>query len=347
MVSVRDVARTAGTSVGTVSRVLNGAPNVSEDLRIRVNQAIEELRYRPNALAQSLRRQRSHTFGLVVPDITNPFFAELAKAIESEAARAGYSVILGNAMNSAATERLYLETLIARRVDGIILSSAVETTALALLAGIPFVLVDRAVSDVAQAEANVVISDNYGGAVAAVTYLLQLGHRRIALVGGPPHLSISRERQRGYQAAFAALGGEPPEDLIWNGPFDYFVGYQAAQHFLTQREQPSAIFACSDQQAIGVLRAIIDAGLRVPGDISVIGFDDVLLAQLAVPRLTTVAQPVAALGAKAVEIVVTQCREPGAQPQRATLPVSLVVRETTGPLAAVDGRHARQERVLT
>ena len=303
-----------------------------EELQERVRAAIEQLGYRPNALARSLRRQRSHTLGVVVPDITNPYFAELAKAIESEAATADYSVILGNSMDSADTEGMYLQTFLARQVDGLILAPALSTMILPDLHGTPLLLVDRAITGV---PADVVISDNREGARIAVRHLLELGHRRIAFVGGPIHLTVAQDRHRGCVDALAEAGHALDSALTFHGAFDYAAGRDALEMFLRAAHRPTAVFASSDQQAIGLLRACSDAGIGVPGDVSVVGFDDIPLAELVSPRLTTVSQPLESLGSRAVRLVLRRVNDTKLRPKKLTLPVTLAIRESTARLEGV------------
>lgn len=298
---IREVARRAGVSLGTVSRVINRNPTVAPALRERVEVVIKELGYRPNTLARGLRSQRTHTLGLIIPDVTNPFFSELVREIEQAAGRNGYSIILGNSGESRSSEQLYLDMLADRQVDGLIIIPGVGTRSISPPRNIPIVIVDRPLPHFP-----VLASDHRKGAKQAVEYLIKLGHRRIACIAGPPRLIVAAERYRGYRQVMERHFQAPnlvKRGLIEFANFDYESGYQAALQLLKTNRKPTAIFASSDQHAIGALRAARDAGLEVPHDLSIIGFDDIPLAALVTPRLTTVAQPIAAISERAVAVV--------------------------------------------
>ena len=328
MARIVDVAERAGVSVGTVSRVINSNPRVTPALRARVEAAIAALDYRPNALARSLRRQRTHTLGLVIPDITSPYFAELARWIEAAAARAGYCLILGNSAGSQREEQLYIETLVDRRVDGLILVPSHARRTLPCF-GMPVVVVDRELPD-----ADVIVSDNEGGAREVTEYLVGLGHEVIACIGGPRDLPVALQRHAGYVSGAAATlarrGLTPGAYTRW-GSYDYQSGYDLARVLLALAPRPTAIVASSDQQAVGALRACADLGLAVPGDVSVTGFDDIPLAWLVTPRLTTVAQPVEETAARAVERLLARTAEPRLAPRREVLPTIVRVRDSCAP----------------
>lgn len=325
-----DVAKLAGASVGTVSRVINDVAGVRPELRSRIEAAINELDYRPNYLARSFRRQRSSTLGLVIPDVTAPFFAELAKHIEAAALRANYTLLLGNAMYSAEIEKSYVNLLADRRVDGLILAPSSSVNPVPPRERSRVVVVDRELPGM-----DLVSSDHRGGAVAAVEYLLNLGHTVIACIAGPQDLPPLRDRYEGYvdivTPALAKQGLEV-ETFVRTGPFDYQFGYEAAQSLLTAAPpRPTAIFCSSDQQAIGVLRACGDLGLDVPRDISVTGYDDIPLANLVMPRLTTVRQPIEAIARHALDRLVDRLASSNKRRRRRILlPTELVVRASSG-----------------
>lgn len=298
---IREVARRAGVSLGTVSRVINNNPSVAPGLRERVEAVIRELDYRPNTLARGLRSQRTHTLGLVIPDVTNPFFSELVREIEQAAGRKGYSLILGNSGESRSSEQLYLGMLADRRVDGLIIVPGAGTRSISPPRDIPIVIVDRPLP-----RYPVVASDHRNGAEQAVSRLIELGHRRIACIAGPPRLIVASERYQGYLQVMRRHVQPPDlENHGWveSANFEYEGGYRAARRLLEASPRPTAVFASSDQHAIGALRAARDAGLEVPRDLSIIGFDDIPLASLVTPRLSTVAQPIAAISERAVAMV--------------------------------------------
>ena len=340
-----DVAKRADVSVGTVSRVINRVPEVTPELRALVEAAIEELGYRPNHLARSFRRQRSSTFGLVIPDVTAPFFAELAKHIEAAALQLDYTLLLGNAMYSPDVERVYLNMLADRRVDGLILAPCSSVNPVAARERARVVVVDRELPGM-----DLVSSNHRGGAVSAVEYLLELGHVVLACIAGPQDLPPLRERYQGYLDTVTPLlskRGLDVESFVRTGPFDYQFGYEAAQSLLTATSpRPTAIFCSSDQQAIGVLRACGDLGLSVPGDLSVTGYDDIPLASLVAPRLTTVRQSIEAIARYAVERLVDRLASPGMRRRRIFLPTELVVRASCAALPRRRPRARPQKPAL-
>ncbi|MDI5961718.1 LacI family DNA-binding transcriptional regulator [Streptantibioticus silvisoli] len=298
MVRLSDVAARAGVSMGSASRVVNGHPGVRPEIRERVRTAARELGYRPDPLAQGLRARRSRLVTLVVPDITNPFFAELARELELDCAARGYQLVLRNSMESPATEYDALLSALDHRPSGIVVVPTAGTTALPATGDVPLVVCDRRLPGGA---APTVVSDNRQGASAATAYLMGLGHRRIACLAGPPGVHAADERLAGY---LALTGGTPEgHGPVVRGPFDYATGQRAARELLDLDRPPTAILAGSDQQAIGVLHACLNRGLRVPDDISVCGFDAIALSALTSPALTTVRQPVRRIAARAMEFL--------------------------------------------
>jgi LacI family transcriptional regulator len=302
-VVIKEVARLAGVSLGTVSRVINGHPTVAPDIRKRVQAAIDKLGFRPNRVARSLRSQQSHTFGLVIPDVTNPFFAELVKSLDQSASEAGYNIILGNAEESPAVEKRYIQMLADRQVDGLLVVPSVGTRTLKVDRDVKIVLIDRALPN-----HHVVLSDHRGGAKQAVAHLIGLGHSRIACIAGPQNLTVAVERWAGYRETMLQFGASAALlKSSWTefASFDYSSAYDAARRLLARRPRPTALFASSDQQAIGALRAAADLGLSVPQDLSVVGFDDIPLSDLVSPRLTTVRQAVSELSRVAVKTLIS------------------------------------------
>lgn len=345
-VTIQDVAARSGVSISTVSRVVTGAVAVEPATAERVREAIADLGYRPNLLARSFRRRVTHTIGLLVPDNSNPFFAEMARTIEDAGFAEGYSVILCNSDLSAVKQETYIDVLLAKRVDGLILTSsgliptvdghdAVERI---LDAGAPCVVVDR---DLGEAPVDQVLVDNDQGGYLAGEHLINLGHRRIACLVGPNDLTPSAGRIAGFQRALADAGlAVVAEGLVrGNGRPD---GGAAAVRRLLERGMiaagdVTAIFAFNDQMAIGAIGALQRAGRRVPEDISVIGFDDIPLSAAIFPALTTIAQPIGEMGAVGVRLLLDRIARGHARGhapyQRVRLATRLVVRESTGPPA--------------
>ena len=328
--TIKDVARAAGVSPSTVSHVLNNSRRVSQDLAERVRSAAAMLKYQPNAMARSLRLQSTATLGLVLPDSTNPFFAEVAQAAEETAFRHGYCVIVGNASGDLAVELVQIGALTSRQVDGLILIASTIKASHAnevIGRGVPLVIVDRKMPGV---EADVILSDHFDGALQATAHLLALQHERIGYIGGPPDLIPSQDRQRGYETALRRAGLQPEPPLIRQGDFQAETGYRGALDLMRLPDPPTAIFTANDMMAIGALRALMETRKRVPEDISIVGFDDIFIARLLSPPLTTVAQPVRRLGEVAVERLLDHIEgRAGTQPAEIVLPIRLVARESS------------------
>ncbi|GAB4473211.1 MAG: substrate-binding domain-containing protein [Anaerolineae bacterium] len=330
MATMRDVAKRAGVSLTTVSHVINETRYVSESVKQRVFAAMEELDYRPNELARSLRRGQTNTIGLVLPDSANPYFAEIGRAIEALAFEAGYSVILGNTYGEIDKEDVYVEVLRTKQVDGIIFVAAGDRTTSVrslLERHFPFVLVDR---DLGGVSADVVMVDNHQGGLVVTRHLIGLGHRRIGIVTGPSILTPSADRINGYCKALEEAGIPCEEELLVAGDFRPNSGYHAALHLLDLSHPPTAIFACNDMMAIGVLRAAAERGCRVPDDLAVVGFDNIELAQYTIPALTTFGQPIEDIAQVAVSLLSERIDRPEETPRRVILPGELVIRGSCG-----------------
>ena len=349
--TLKDVARRAGVSTATVARVVHENGYVAPETRQLVEAAIAETGYQINALAQGLRRQRSFVLGHVVRAIApNPFFASIALGVDEEAARNGCSVLTANTREDLLMERTAVKTLIRRRVDAILFSTVrnIDNVKLALAANIPVIQVER----MGLPDVHGVTVDNYRGAFDATDYLAQLGHRRIAFVGeafdrqdanveGPPERAklVERERVSGYRDALQLHGLAPDPALIdLDGTyFDLDHVRRTTRRFLQLDNPPTAIFAACDHLACGVLQELYAAGVRVPDDMSVIGFDDTI-AQHVSPPLSTVAQPASGIGAAAVQMalgVLEKMHDPEVSPvpaQHRRLTTQLIIRDSTGPV---------------
>lgn len=329
--TIRDVAKEAQVSVATVSAVLNESKYVSPPLVERVRRSAEALDYRPNGLARSLKTRRTRMLGLILSDITNPFFTTMVRAVEDTARRHGYSLILGNTDEESAKEETYVELLRARQVDGLILvASAGEHAYLPdlLARDLPIVCVDRSLVHLG---VDSVLTDNVAGAYQAVGHLLALGHRRIGIVTGIPRITSTDQRLAGYAQALAERG--LPTDPALVRPSDSTIagGERDAAALLDRPDRPTALFATNNQMTIGALRAIQARGLRCPEDIALVGFDDFEWADVFRPRLTTVRQPVYALGRAVARLLVRRIEGQRTGPAReVVLPPTLVVRESCG-----------------
>ena len=332
MATIREVAEKARVSVSTVSHVINQTRFVSLETRGRVLAAMQELKYQPNRLASSLRRKdkATATLGLLIPDSTNSFFAEVLRGVEDASFEAGYSVIVCNSDDNADKEINYLNVLLSKQVDGIVLvPSGAKKASLDLLhyRNSTAVLVDR---EIQGADLDSVVVDNERGGLAAVQYLIELGHKRIGCITGPSLFTPSAARVEGYKRALEEAGISSDDELIVAGDFRPLSGYAAASRLISLSSQPTAIFACNDMMAIGALRAINETGIHVPEDISVVGFDDIALATFTYPSLTTVAQPSYEMGMRAAELLLNRLRNPGSPTRRELLSPSLVVRDSCG-----------------
>ncbi len=292
--------------------------------------AMEELGYQPNAVARSLRRKKTHTIGMIVPDSTNPFFAEVARGIEDTSFEHGYSVILCNSDGDLSKELLYTNVLVERQADGILFLAAGDASiehVLGLQARrIPLVVMDR---DISGAAVDTVLTDNAQGGWQATHHLVYLGHQRIGCITGPSNLTPSADRFAGYQGALRESNIALDETLVIQGDFQYEGGYQAAQKLLALTNPPTAIFACNDLMAIGAISAAIELGLQVPRDLSVIGFDDIRLASFTNPPLTTVVQPKYEMGVLATRLLFERMDKRDLPPRRQLLETALVIRRST------------------
>jgi LacI family transcriptional regulator len=348
-VTVSDVARHAGVSTASVSRAMSGADGVGEAVRQRVIAAAHELGYRPNDVARSLRTTRTQTIGLIIPDVVNPFFGELALAIEEAAHQYGYSVILCNANEETGRQDQYVELMLARRVDGLLLTPVLdESPALhaAVRQGVPMVFVDRAVAGI---EAPVVRSDGRPAISKLADHLVDLGHERIAVITGPRQTLTGRERLTAFRTAMRARSLGLPRELVRVGNFQTDSGRRATAQLLDLDEPPTALFAIDNLMALGAVQEIRRRGLRIGTDIAVAGFDDPPWFQLMDPSLTTVSQPVSSMGALAVETLVEVI---GARPARShLLDCELVIRSSCGeaeiPHVAGGSLRTRTDRTAT
>jgi LacI family transcriptional regulator len=340
-----DVARQAGVSVATVSYVLNNGPRgVSDDKRRRVLDAVAALGYRPNAIARSLRARRTHILGLVLPNSADPYYAALAHAVQEAAARRGYQVVVANAADHPEREATQIEALLRLQVDGLLWVPAhlgsgagrpapeiptVQLGAGALAAG----------GD--QRRYDVIGSDNAGGGRLAADHLVGLGHRRLAFIAGPEGHLHADARLAGVRSRLAEAGLDLEAHVVARCAFDYASGAAAAARWLAlpAAARPTAVVAGNDAMAIGVLHAAAEREVRVPDHLSVVGYDDVPQAAYTVPALTTVQQPLAEMGAAAVERLLTRIEAPGAAPplRHQVLPVRLVVRHSTAAAPVLHG----------
>ncbi len=328
--NIYDVAREAGVSVFTVSAVINKNGQVSAPLQRRVEAAIGKLNYRPNLLARSLAKRQTHTIGIIVPDIANPFFPLVVRGAEDTAQKGGYSVLLCNSDNQREKEECYLELLLSKRVDGILLTKAPGhfTPLLRRMlsdAQVPIVLVMRTCPDV---KADAVLTDDLHGAFEAVSHLARVGHRKIALVGGPMNVSNGRSRWRGYRKALKAHGLPYDGDLVFEGDYRVDSGYRAGLALLPRR--PDAVYVANYLMTVGFMKAAEEMGMRCPDNFGLVSFDDYPWLGCFRPRLTTVDLPKYELGAEAAQLLLERMKGKLGPPVTRKLTPQLVVRESCG-----------------
>ncbi|CAB3658699.1 LacI family DNA-binding transcriptional regulator [Trinickia soli] len=333
MATIKDVAAMAGVSFTTVSHVVNNTRPVSADVRAKVERAISQLNYVPSAVARSLKARSTATIGLVVPNSTNPYFAELARGIEDGCAREGYCMFFCNSDDDPAKQRNYLRTLQEKRIDGLIIASAGEDAVLARSltdTREPLVIVDRNIEGLS---ADLVQIDHERGAYLATKHLLELGHVRIGCITGPVATAVSAMRVHGFIRAMAERGIDIEPSAIVESDFSGPGGQEAAGR-LFDTVRPTAIFACNDMMGIGALRVAAERGIRVPEHCSIIGFDDIELSSYTYPALSTVGQSVRALGEAAAHMLIERISGAvsGATRRRVITP-RLVLRESTAVFA--------------
>lgn len=328
MVNIKDVARAAGVSPSTVSRVLGGSVPVAAETREKVIKVVKELNYQPNAVAQGLKGGRLKTIGLIIPNVRNLVFPAAVRGIEDTANQHGYTVVLCNADDDVKKEIFYIEALKRRLVDGFIFCTARPShTHIAGLreAGFPVVSLLRH----SGSEVDAVILDNANGAYEATKYLISRGLKKIAVLNGWLDLVLYQDRLAGFRRAMAEAGLPVDETLVVSGVGGWEDGYRTMDEMLSRGAAPEAVFAMSDPKAFGVIRAIKDRGLRIPEDISVMGFDDVDFAAMTDPPLTTVAQPFYDMGVVACKRLlklIEAKKRPAAKIQ--VFPARLVIRRS-------------------
>ncbi len=331
-VSLRDVARQAGVSPMTVSRVLNNPGSVRKETRERVEKIIASTGYIPNRLAQGLISQRTGTIGLIIPDVANPFFALVLRAAEMTARREGYRLLVCNTEGDAALERDYIQNLLSHQVDGLIIAPVSDRSHTGLLPlmqrNYPLVLLDRSVHGI---DCDLVQGDSAGGAHRLVRHLIGVGHRRIAMILGADDVSTSRERYAGYCEALEAAGLPLERDLVVETTVDLPGGYRAMQQILALGERPSAIFAVNNMTALGAMQALREQGLSVPEAIALVCFDDVEHLAIWAPFMTVVDQPAEAFGAMATQMVLERIGGRATEkPRLVRLPTKLIIRTSCG-----------------
>jgi LacI family transcriptional regulator, repressor for deo operon, udp, cdd, tsx, nupC, and nupG len=328
--TVKEIAAIAKVSVATVSRALQRPEIVSPETRERIHAVVKRLGYTPNALARNLRTARTRLIIALLPDITNPFFSEVIRGIEQVAYENGYSVLLGETQSSLVREQAYADMVAARQADGII-TMFHRVPAIPMNGRLPLVNACEYVKD---SGISSVYVDNVAAASTAVDYLVALGHRDIAFLAGPSSSPICADREEGYHLALQRAGIKANTALTVVGEFSIEAGERAVESILAQGHAFSAVFCSSDEMAIGAMRALTSHGLRIPEDVSVIGFDDIRFSRYTTPPLTTVAQPKNALGREAMAMMIELLTDPEVPARKRVLAAELVVRGSTAPRKA-------------
>lgn len=325
-VTIVDVARESGVSYSTVSRVLNGFEHVKDSTRQRVLEAADKLGYVANLQARSLAGGKTNIIGILVPELSNGYIGEIVRGADEELFRSDYNMMLYTTHRYQGKESAYVKSIYSGLSDGLLLIVPItQKTYLDALKdqNFPYVLVDQA-----DETSNVVNSTNWQGAYDATTYLIGLGHRKIAHITGMPAISTAHERLEGYKAALNDHHIPVNENYILEGDFNHKLGYIQAQKIMVMEDRPTAVFAANDLTALGTLEAARDHGLSIPDDISIIGFDDIPQARLSFPKLTTMRQSLDEMGRTAVKLLLEQIANPEQPPQRVTLTTQLVERES-------------------
>ncbi len=335
MPTIQDVARLAGVAPITVSRVINNSGYFSEEARQKVKAAILELGYVPNTLARSLRSKRTNTLALILTDITNPFWTTVARGVEDAASNAGFSVIFCNTDESESEQEHYLDVLMQKRVDGILLVP-VTGDPLAVLTirrqDIPVVVLDRHLDTV---EVDSVRGDSVGGACQLTRLLTRQGHRRIAILTGPRSVSTAQERVVGYRQALAEAGILPQDVCVIYGEYTLESGSEMARQALGAVPRPTALLASNNFIAIGALKVLREKNIRVPEDLSLVGFDDLPQDLVVDPFLTAASQPAYDMGHRATELLLERLSGQGPEAtQEIILPVEMMERRSCGPAPA-------------
>jgi LacI family transcriptional regulator len=327
MATIYDVARRAEVSPATVSRVVNGRANVDAGLAERVRRAMRDLNYRPNAVARNLRRSRTSMWAVIISDIGNPFFTALVRGVEDVAQPAGFSVVLCNSDNDETKEGAYVNAALTEQLAGVIMSPTADSPHVSRLldAGVPVVVIDRQLAGTA---VDTVLVDNEHGASQATAHLARSGYKRIACITGPADLFTAQRRLDGYRRSLVEAGLPYDESLVRYADFRSDGGYTAMDSLLGP-ERPDAVFVANNLMTVGAVARLFEAGLDVPREVGVVGFDDVPWATLMRPALSTVAQPTYEVGRSAAELLTQRIGDPQRATSTVTLPTELRIRESS------------------
>ncbi len=334
---MKDVAVLAGVSTSTVSRVINNSMPVDEETRLKVEQAIKTINFKPSLMARGLRMKSANLIGIVVPELQHETFTSFIKFTEQSVEAQGYNLVIGSTSSNVETEERFIVNLIRRNIDGIIFSRVSDNSqALKLIdrSNIPIVIIDRSLE---REDIPSVVMNNYGAGVMAAEHLLSLGHRRFACITGPMDISINRDRIRGFRETIVQSGGTLEDKCVFEGNFKFESGGRGVDYLVDTRADFTAIWVQNDYMAIGAINRFVARGISVPGDVSVIGLDNIEHSWMIQPALTTIAQPFQEMCANAVDIIIKMSRKEQISATRIVLDPELVVRGTTTSPTARSG----------
>lgn len=324
--TIYDVATKVGVSIATISKVINNKGRISESTKLKVLEAIEELNFHPNMMASAMKGKPTSTIGLLIPDLANPFFADLSRRIEDRGHELGYNLVICSTDYDPEKEKEYIRLMRTKSVDGIICASGFEDSSsiVELVAeNFPVGVIAR---DYENLEINTVTTDDYMGGHKATSYLISLGHKDIGII--TRDVQSNRARLRGYLKALEENGLKPRADFKFTSFTTLENGRSIAHEYLESSKPPTAIFACNDLLAVGAMQAVLERGLRIPEDISIIGYDDSFIATIANPALTTIAQPTQAIGMKIIDLIDAQIKAVQQEKVRIILTPKLIIRKT-------------------
>ena len=332
MANIRDVADSAGVSVATVSRTLQQPERVSPKTRSKVMAAVEQVGYKPNLMAVKFRSGKTHNLVVLVPTVANVFFARVISGMQQAAAESGYSILLANTLGNAEIENHYAKMVSTSQADGLIQLRAQNPFDGSMINDNGLLPMVNACEVMDEGKFPVVTLDNRAAAKAMTTHLISLGHKRIAMIKGPHSSPLTQDRLAGYEDALNEAGLNLDENLLFPGDFTLQAGYKAGEAIASQQPRPTAVFCENDETAIGAMQAFKQAGLRIPEDISVAGFDDIAFSAFCDPPLTTIAQPAEEFGRTAVSLLVDLLNGKLTKAPKVIMPFELIVRESTGPV---------------
>ncbi|MDR6125289.1 LacI family transcriptional regulator [Bacillus sp. SLBN-46] len=329
--TLKDVADLSGVSTATVSYVINKTKKVSPEVEKKVLESMKALNYQPDMLAKSLRVKESKLIGLMISDIANSFFASIVRGIEDELSKSGYNVLLCNSDSNIEKEQNYLNLLLGKRIDGLIISAAGSSNHYfnkLKNMGVPAVFLNRSPD---YANLDTVTTDNYGGSYQATEHLIEHGHKKIGIITGIQTISTGRERFLGFKQALLDHDYQLKDHWVKEGQFDVDSGYACMKQLMEQEDPPTAVFVCNNSMSLGVYQYIKEVGLRVPDKIAIIGFDDPEWASIVEPQLTSVAQPAYQQGIHAAELIMDKIKgQTIDRRQVVTLNPLLVIRNSCG-----------------